>query len=233
MYLKQIFELPSSISWCENDYVYSIYIAEFWNSISGLALCTSAILQIIYHHPKHNIECKIQIYTFLVGIGTILFHSTLLYIWQLLDEIPMLLMVQSYIDYINFIHYQRTFDNKILKLQIYIITISYFINHSYQVFLFQIFFTIYVLILIYKLRTYYVFTKSSLWKITRKSNKNFLSNCIFSAKVFTVSLICWKFEHYFCSLYNDYNILQLHAIWHVLTSVGLFYINKALYNEQL
>ena len=77
MYLKQIFELLSSTSWCESKYVFTPYITEFFNTITRFALCISAILQFKYH--RKNFLFMTQFYTFIVGIGTIMFHSTLLY----------------------------------------------------------------------------------------------------------------------------------------------------------
>ena len=75
--------MKSSIDWCEHNYTRSSFIAEFWNSLTGLALCISSILfyinnKHIYNlHKFHHIKQANNL-LFIVGIGTILFHGTLL-----------------------------------------------------------------------------------------------------------------------------------------------------------
>ena len=53
-----ILHYNSSINWCEPDYVYFSFIAEFWNSISGLSLIYSS-----YYFKKNKFgKYKIQIF---------------------------------------------------------------------------------------------------------------------------------------------------------------------------
>lgn len=215
MYLKysSLFELPSSLSWCEKKYVVTPYIAEFFNTITGVTLCISAILQYKYHRENFLFKLQLsQFYTFIVGIGTIMFHSTLLYHWQLLDEIPMLLMAIEYIKILSLPNKNAAF----YYYPIYLIIPIYFIKPDYQVSLFQTVFTSYVLIIIYKYK----------YEITHNKNVNiYLKKTI---SVFLLSLVLWKIEQYYCE-----NVIieffQLHAIWHILTAIGLFYFNKVIY----
>jgi dihydroceramidase len=209
MYLKYkyLFELPSSISWCESKYVFTPYIAEFFNTVTGFTFCISAILQFKYH--RDNILFRSQFYTFIVGIGTMMFHSTLLYHWQLLDEIPMILIA---IEYINIF---CSINKSIFYYPIYLITLVYFINPNYQVILFQTVFASYVLIIIYNVT----------FKLKNITDNYNLKKTII---IFVISLILWKIEQYYCK--NIIKFFQLHAIWHILTSIGLFYFNKVIYS---
>jgi len=153
MYLKEILELPASINWCEVKNTHSIYISEFWNTITGLALCISAIIN-LYENKKsgHTILFFSNYTLFIVGIGTMLFHGTLLYVFQLLDELPMLLIAFDYynilvkLDIVKRMYNYSEINTDILKfnqfkLNFYHIAIliisSYFLHTSLQIVLFQ------------------------------------------------------------------------------------------------
>ncbi|KAG0018109.1 Alkaline ceramidase 3 [Podila clonocystis] len=81
----------ASIDWCENNYVITPYIAEFWNSISSFAIVAVAVTG-YFLLPKscpRRFSVLMQSYAVL-GIGSVLFHGTLRHKMQLLDELPML-----------------------------------------------------------------------------------------------------------------------------------------------
>jgi len=142
MYLKEILTLPSSISWCELDYFKSEYIAEYWNTLTGIFLCASSI----YAYFKNDgiaILYYSNVLLFIVGIGTMMFHATLVYIWQLLDEIPMLLIVIEYYrilttELLLINHIQiYTINYTIIYSFVPIIIASYYIHPKLQVLMFQ------------------------------------------------------------------------------------------------
>ncbi|KAK3841275.1 MAG: ceramidase-domain-containing protein [Linnemannia gamsii] len=108
----------SSIDWCEDNYVWSYYIAEFFNSFSSFAMI---ILGEAACYSINRLQSDMQRITSLtsskststatakapslfrfklafrtitvVGIGSFLFHATLLHHMQMLDELPMLYSV--------------------------------------------------------------------------------------------------------------------------------------------
>ena len=90
----------STINWCETNYEVNHYIAEFWNTITNLGFILPSIYGMRNCH-KLNIEARYT-YSFilllLVGVGSWMFHMTLRYEMQLLDEIPMM-WCGSYIVY--------------------------------------------------------------------------------------------------------------------------------------
>ncbi|KAF9930182.1 Alkaline ceramidase 3 [Linnemannia zychae] len=81
----------SSIDWCENNYTYSYYIAEFWNSISSLAIVAIAVIghANLASYKERRMKLLMQAFG-VIGIGSVLFHGTLRHKMQLLDELPML-----------------------------------------------------------------------------------------------------------------------------------------------
>lgn len=146
----------SSINWCELDYIKSEYIAEYWNTITGIFLCFSSLYTFYGNYKKNVIELYYSnILLFIVGIGTMMFHGTLIYFWQLLDEIPMMLIVIEYykllsveIHLTNYIKFYRI--NYVLMYHIIpIIIASYYIHHQLQVFLFQGSLAFFILLVVY------------------------------------------------------------------------------------
>jgi hypothetical protein len=239
--------MKSSIDWCEKNYIHSDYIAEYYNSLTGACLIISSFICLHkFQHPKLVIS---QLLLLLVGVGTILFHGTLLYIWQLLDEIPMLLIV---IEYLKIVYPKNASENENASKNVYrfypggarpalvrqnaqrnlnsrsgkvcgpnlyyvfipIIVGSYFINTNLQIICFQGVFIGYTLLTLKGLRNVNI----------PKNKKN---NKIGLALLISSSLI-WSIENNFCKYYPDY--IQLHAVWHILTSIGMYYINMIMFN---
>src|SRR5258706_3964253 len=87
--------IDSTIDWCEPNYIITVYIAEFFNTISSLPMVLWAFLGFFLTRKYVNCESRFS-FAFLmlglVGLGSVAFHGTLRYHYQLLDEIPMLLM---------------------------------------------------------------------------------------------------------------------------------------------
>eukprot|EP01084_Bolivina_argentea_P224108 379032_1 len=80
--------------WCEPNYVVTFYIAEFFNTLSSLPMVLWCIFGIYYTH-KSGIKEARYILCFaalgITGIGSSLFHGTLRYYMQLMDELPMMI----------------------------------------------------------------------------------------------------------------------------------------------
>eukprot|EP01084_Bolivina_argentea_P246120 411954_1 len=89
-------EPNSDFDWCEANYHFSYYIAEPWNTITGVTyILVGTILYLYYKQltTAHNININHLLTLLLIliplGLGTCLFHGTLQYEMQLLDEFPM------------------------------------------------------------------------------------------------------------------------------------------------
>jgi dihydroceramidase len=243
--MSVIINYKSSINWCERDYIHNSYIAEFWNTISGIALIYSSYYfhKKFKHLEKSSDKCLSFIMDannmlFIVGIGTILFHATLLYFFQLFDEIPMLLIAYKYIDVCRYILYNKCQSKKIYNVKIiiiFIIVFSYFISPLYQITSFMLSLTFCVLYLLYLMI-----------KINNKINNikyadellnySIIYHKLYTLRIFKIkkynkvgiyififSMLIWAIDSLFCS-YVEY--IYLHAIWHILTSIGVFYLNN-------
>lgn len=166
-FLKLNMYLKSTVDWCETNYNVLPYIAEFWNTISGLCLIFSGILFQLHNKKisKYSNFYRISNLLIFVGFGTMLFHGTLYYPFQLLDELPMLFLS---IEYIMLLISLRTTQKCFSKEAIYtfsdiiiytywsvlIIIISYFVHPVAQIVSFHFSLKVVeisILILLYKL----------------------------------------------------------------------------------
>ena len=107
----------ASVSFCEDKYIKSDYIAEYYNTLSALSYI---IIGCIYLNTKlKEIGCA----TVMLGIGTGILHGTLRYYGQWLDEISMLILSFFIINRIRCINNMR----KISKMYLYFLIIFYLV----------------------------------------------------------------------------------------------------------
>ena len=82
----------STLDWCERNYEVSPYIAEFWNTLTNLWMIVPPLYGIWdarrQGHEPRVFACYAAL--LLIGVGSWMFHMTLIYEMQLLDEIPMI-----------------------------------------------------------------------------------------------------------------------------------------------
>tara|TARA_B100000161_G_C33541055_1_gene410678 strand:- start:1121 stop:1729 length:609 start_codon:yes stop_codon:yes gene_type:complete len=78
--------------WCEPKFLYSIYIAEFWNSITSLIFCLIGAYG-YYNHRNLGISNTPWYLLALIGMTSFLFHLTLSFVGQFLDELSIILLV--------------------------------------------------------------------------------------------------------------------------------------------
>lgn len=90
----------SVVDWCEENYAVSVYVAEWWNSWTCLALVAAG--GALGHSaavggPREARYLAASLALVVVGLGSIAFHGTLLYEYQMLDEVPMLLLASAFL----------------------------------------------------------------------------------------------------------------------------------------
>ena len=79
----------SPMIWCEDKYIYSEYIAELWNSVTSLIFTFLSIYGYIYHKDSFK-DRKINllwVFFGLIGITSFIFHTTLSFFGQFIDEV--------------------------------------------------------------------------------------------------------------------------------------------------
>ena len=219
--------VTSSINWCEEDYVVTKYIAEFCNTTTNsvfLVLATIAIVQSIRYHYERRILFSSLGYL-LVGIGSWLFHMTLKYEYQLLDELPMiyttLIMFWGIFEY-------KTTPRQSIALGVGTVGLGVAITWYY---------------LVNKNPTFHevafglitVATLARSWYLAfqvedQKARRDLRYTGILGASTFLTGFALWGVDRATCNhLITTRHwmglpwgfILELHGWWHVLTGVGV------------
>lgn len=235
-------EVTSTIDWCEENYVVSPYVAEWSNTMTN-GLFVVAALYLTYCSVRNGLELRfvsIGVGFALVGVGSWLFHMTLQYRYQLLDELPMI-YATCVPTWSLLCETPETLEPKTgprqvsLKRQIRVgIIIAVCVNTLSLIYLvFKIpeihqtvygVFTVAVVVLsgIYT----HVYVKE---KVTQRS----LYQCMaLGIVLFLAGFIAWNLDNLLCPFWIHVRrdwlklplgvFLELHAWWHLLTGTGVY-----------
>ncbi|CCE64683.1 hypothetical protein TPHA_0I01790 [Tetrapisispora phaffii CBS 4417] len=236
--------VTATIDWCEENYVVSKYIAEWSNTLSNITYFITA-LYATYSAYKNNLERRfilIGIGFAIVGFGSWLFHMTLLYHFQLLDELPMIYattiptwsMVCEFYeckhmkdrDFKRFSTKIQWYVGSIITLASLVITVVYVIIRNPLIHEFAYaFFTGLVVIFAGLLCHSYVSDPRS---------KRNLTYCMgLGIVLFATGFVAWQLDVNFCPFWTNIRrsylqlplgvFLELHAWWHVFTGLGVYY----------
>jgi len=202
--------VTSSIDWCEQNYVYTTYVAEFWNTLSSFAISFWALIGIVI---CTNLKLEWRFYflyaaTCLVGLGSAFFHGTLLYIGQMCDELPMIWFIMMW----GYILIQLKVSGSGTLLILAGLLYSFFISVvHYQgayVTAFQVHFGI--LVFFCCLKILFLFKEQK--KPVHSKFPLISAGCMILAFSF------WLADQWFCEQFSKSFNPQGHAIWHVLNS---------------
>lgn len=203
--------MNSTIDWCEPNYAVTPYVAEFWNSISSLWMVFLGLYGAYKHKNLFNvIPCQIYSMFFLltlVGVGSAVFHAHLTFGTQLLDELPMLLMVFN----ANLIIRQRfglipgSWRDLRYSLPCYAVGITlYVLTRIYWIFV--VMFLGGVLELIY------------LKQLCRHSSLSRRLTNVFLGSAGIAGMF-WVADHLLCMTMGH---LLLHAVWHLIAGFATY-----------
>jgi len=221
----------ASLDWCETNYSVSPYVAEFWNTLSSLYISAVAMLG-AYLSYKQKAETKMQIAWFLlwvVGIGSALFHATLLYANQLADELPMiygsLVFVYVCIEHPSFSESFRKWI--ILLLILYGGAVTFImLTHRDNPLLHQFAYAFLVFCLI--IRSGYISYKQQPMSEREAAVFRFLYWT--ALLTYGAGYLSWITERKFCVDGSVIPHVQLHSVWHIFTGTGTFiWIQHAAY----
>ena len=209
MYIESLFKTHTKI-YSENK-----YFAEYYNSLSSL-IYTIVGLLCLYYYKNYDIFIKLGWITLIiVGITSFLFHKTLDYRYELLDEISMMILIYTFIigktGYYNK-YIKKYISNKFnILLLIFIISniLFYIKNKKYTIFKYGFILLIILnLILCLSVNT----SKFSVQKYVLYGNST-----IFFAK------IIWEQEQ---KLQDPQLSSLLHSIWHLLSCIAAYFAIK-------
>ncbi|KAI0462113.1 hypothetical protein LJB42_004200 [Komagataella kurtzmanii] len=229
----------ATIDWCEENYVISWYFAEFINSTTNLAF----YFLFLYHLRSaiKNEHGFLFIFTSVgacvVGLGSWLFHMTLKYEFQLLDELPMIYVTALPFAYIYGV--DKGYCTKValyvaMALLMAVLTIIYcsvyknpvFHQVSYAVLNFGIILRSLVLI---QRHVPDAAARRDLYRLLGLALGEFLTG-----------FVLWNLDTVYCTYLRQIRrywnlpfgvILELHGWWHILTALGIYHF--ILYSEIL
>lgn len=144
----------------------------------------------------------------MVGIGSTMFHATLLWKYQLLDEIPMLYCVTSIL-YILVQMFKGA--NKCLATGLFVSTLALSLLYA----------TIgaYILFLLLFVSAF-ITCFLLLWRYGHRQQPTQQQRMLTAATVlYSTAALCWITERLFCTKTQS---LQLHALWHIGSGLGTF-----------
>ncbi|KAJ1917370.1 hypothetical protein H4219_003237 [Mycoemilia scoparia] len=222
-------KITSSVDWCEENYEHSHYVAEFFNSYSSFAMIVLGEIAVRMNCTNY-IAFTIMARTItLVGIGSFMFHATLKYHMQMLDEVPMLwaILCAFYIQ----TKYRYKITSQWFKLGcigwgIFITLLTAGFEGNTQFYCFHVSFGS----LVYSCM-YYMY--KSLQDLKARGRFEFVPIFYKGIALYTISVTCWLIDTNLCHLVNgkvggSQTVLpinpQLHAWWHVIISFGLYYL---------
>jgi len=279
----------STLDWCEQNYEVTTYIAEFWNTISNVLMISFPLYGIYWSLKQRSRYAKLFskskdlneaidvasknknifivpssfIYSLvgmmMIGIGSWLFHMTLQYSAQLLDELPMIwatgISAHAYYDLLKntFKKPPSAKTNTLVAVGIlfYCVAVTviytcYFTNPVFH----QVAFGILCTFIVFQSFVLAVRLNLSFWLF-------FLSMFYYLSGLFL-----WTIDNKFCSFLQTYrdslsnfadlstnnnfkaiilnsiliflkSFSQLHAVWHIFTGYGsylvLLYLIEAHY----
>jgi dihydroceramidase len=224
----------SSVDWCEANYEHTRYVCEFYNTLSSAAMLLAGALGIWLH--RQTLERRFLWAFFalaVVGVGSMAFHATLRFEFQMLDELPMLYtaLVMLYIVLEN--ARERRFGGwlpfALVAHGALVTSLSAFTRGALQFYLFQLSFA-----------SMEVFALYRVYAIYRGSGSHVVRKLFWIGMIsYGLAILCWFVDLKACSVVGGllpaHGIPnpQLHAWWHVLVSSGLYVLTLMLASHRL
>lgn len=220
----------STIDWCEENYVVSPYIAEAMNTVTNagfVVLATFALMNVL--REKHDSRFIIVALGFItVGVGSWMFHMTLLYEYQLLDELPMI--------YATCVPYWTVFSSgksraTSIRIGIQVALGAALLTGIYLYFknptIHQAAYGALNLMIIYK-----SVCLSSEHVKDEAAQKHLWHCLVIGLTSFMSGYLLWNLDIHFCETWRAMRrsvgmpygfLLEGHAWWHLLTGTGVYY----------
>ncbi|XP_050219127.1 alkaline ceramidase [Mercurialis annua] len=210
----------TTAEWCEKNYVYSSYIAEFFNTVSNVPTILLALIGLI-NALRQRFEKRFSVLhlsNMILAIGSMSYHATLQRMQQQGDETPMVweMLLYFYILYSPDWHYRST-----MPTFLFLYGAGFAVLHSLFRFGigFKVHYTILCLLCIPRMYKYYIYTNDV---SAKRLAKFYVATLIFGS-------ICWLCDRLLCGeislwFFNP----QGHALWHVLMGFNSYFANTFL-----
>ncbi|KAI8854110.1 ceramidase, partial [Chytridium lagenaria] len=207
--------ITATIDWCETNHAVSHYVAEYWNTLSSVLYMILTVVglfssRVVSAEPRYWIGL---LFFGMVGAGSALFHGTLLFEMQMLDEVPMIFCASILVhNMILLFPGMERFQYPVKALMsFYAAAVLYSHVQLPDPAFFQL--------------TYSALKSSTrgLWRLY-----------FFSVSTYVLGTTLWIKEHHVCEDLREWReqvgyplrvVSELHAWWHILTGVGTYALN--------
>jgi dihydroceramidase len=213
----------STIDWCEANYSVTPVVCEFFNTVSSLAMVIAGALGVFLHRRVFDVRTRWAFGLLaLVGVGSIAFHGTLRFEFQILDELPMLYLV-SLMAYLILepgptARFGVALPIALVCYAMFATAADAFTRGRFQFFAFQIVFGGLEMFCLFRV-----------YLLSRQPGNEAVRSLFRAGVVFyVVGILLWFIDLRFCSFVSvglaKFGIPnpQLHAWWHVLVSCGFY-----------
>ncbi|XP_021745746.1 alkaline ceramidase-like [Chenopodium quinoa] len=212
--------VTSTIECCEENYVYSSYIAEFFNTLSNVPGIIWALVGLL-NALRQRFEKRfsfLHMSNMALAFGNMLYHATLQRVHQHSDETPMVweMLLYLYILYSPDWHYKSTMPTFIFFYGAAFGLLHHLVGFDIG---FKLHYMLLCLLCIPRMYKYYIHTSDVCAK--------------WLAKLYLVTLLlgslCWLVDREFCKKFSSWGYNpQGHAFWHVFMGFNSYLANTFL-----
>jgi dihydroceramidase len=209
----------STVDWCEANYAITPFICEFFNTVSSLAMLIASGLGVFLHRRVFDRWTLWALGLLgIVGLGSVAFHATLRFEFQMLDELPMLylvtLMAYLLLEPGPTARFGRALPVALGSYALLATAADAFTHGRIQFFAFQLVFgglEMFCLFRVYLLSC-------------QPGNEPVRSLFRAGVAFYIGGIVLWFVDLRFCAVVSALGIPnpQLHAWWHVLVSCGFY-----------
>ncbi|XP_065196013.1 alkaline ceramidase 3-like [Sycon ciliatum] len=214
----------ATLDWCESNYVWNFYVAEWWNTLSNLLMILFGLHGAVRVYRSGGEQRFFWSFLglFVVGLGSWLFHMTLTYPMQLVDELSMLYVTSTLIYCAVEIKSDTAKPNYLLAAGLMVMTslvCAFYILIGHPVF-HQVVYVVMVVVLVVK-------TVQTLVEYPR-----YWRMFAFGLAVYLLGMAVWKVDVHLCAALRDLRatgpgsfapvLLEFHAWWHLLAGLGTY-----------
>ncbi|GAB2295691.1 hypothetical protein Dimus_029845 [Dionaea muscipula] len=212
--------VTSTVECCEKNYVYSSYIAEFFNTVSNIPGILLALIGLT-NALRQRFEKRFSVLylsNLALVIGSVLYHATLQRVQQQSDETPMVweLLLYLYILYSPDWHYRSTMPTFLFFYGAAFAVVHQLVHLRIA---FKLHYVLLCLLCIPRMYKYYIYTSDL---PAKRLAKMYLATLILGS-------LCWLGDRLFCKEISEwYFNPQGHALWHVLMCFNSYLGNTFL-----